>query len=232
MSPRDQMISVQPTFDAFVEHFGGELISKLIPNLNPPRNADYLFRSPLVIAELECVERDAFTLNDIQRLTELANDWIRRRLIPPIFGTATLAMRELPGECQKEWLSMAQSPWKKKLEKANKQIKSMKGTLNLPDACGVLFLADESANPHDPLDVITLISRVLRSRKDDGTEIYSHVERIVYFSVNPRTVLPNGMGRNFWYPAYRHRNDPIVSEFLVSVSKSWFQYLGSIISSR
>jgi hypothetical protein len=43
-------IPVEKTFEAFVVKFGGELMSSLIPSLNPPKNADYLFRTPLVTA--------------------------------------------------------------------------------------------------------------------------------------------------------------------------------------
>ena len=50
-------LPVEKTFEAFVIQHGGELVSKLISNKNPPKNADYLFRAPLVIAELKVVRR-------------------------------------------------------------------------------------------------------------------------------------------------------------------------------
>jgi len=40
-------LPVEKTFEEFVVKYGGELVSKLISNNNPLKNADYLFRSPL-----------------------------------------------------------------------------------------------------------------------------------------------------------------------------------------
>ena len=80
-------LPVEKTFEDFIVQQGGELVSKLISNNNPPKNADYLFRNPPVIAELKVVERDGFTAQDKLKLDKLAQGWVRRRLIGPIFGT-------------------------------------------------------------------------------------------------------------------------------------------------
>ena len=64
-------LPVEKTFEEFVAKYGGELVSKLISNNNPLKNADYLFRTPLVVAELKVVERDAFTENDKEKLQNL-----------------------------------------------------------------------------------------------------------------------------------------------------------------
>ena len=53
-------ISVEASMNSFVQEFGGQLVRELIPNVSPPKNADYLFRSPLIVAELKCVEREGF----------------------------------------------------------------------------------------------------------------------------------------------------------------------------
>lgn len=74
---------VEKTFEAFVVEYGGELVSKLISNSNPPKNADYVFRQPLVVAELKIVERDAFTENDKEKVQELFHSWVQRRLVGP-----------------------------------------------------------------------------------------------------------------------------------------------------
>jgi hypothetical protein len=217
-------LPVEKTFEGFVVQYGGELVSKLISNENPPKNADYLFRTPLVIAGLKVVERDAFTPQDKAKLDALVNRWIQERLIGPVFGTVQIELRKLPPRCQRDWLSLHMAPWKRKLEDANKQIKKTKSLLNVADACGILFLADDAARSFAPTDVMTFIARTLQSRKPDGSQIYSHLDRIVYFSVNPRAVTNDGMGLNFWLPAYRHENDKIISEFLENFGRAWFQY--------
>jgi hypothetical protein len=221
-------LPVEKTFEDFIIQYGGELVSKLISNNNPPKNADYLFRNPPVVAELKVVERDGFTAEDKAKLDKLAHGWMQRRLIGPIFGTRQIEIRKLPPPCQQEWLNLHMAPWKRKLADANKQIKSMKSVLQLPDACGILFIVDDAAHSFAPEDVMGFISRVLRSTKQDGSQIYSHLDRIVYFSVNPRAITKDGAGLNFWLPAYRNANDRSISEFLDSLGRAWFEYHASL----
>jgi hypothetical protein len=225
-------IPVEKTFEAFVVKYGGELVSKLISNENPPKNADYLFRSPLVIAELKVVERDAFTSQDKEKLDRLINGWMKQGLIGPIFGKVQIELRKLPPPCQRDWLNVHMAPWKRKLEDANKQIKQTKLFLNLPDARGILFLCDDAAQSFAPQDVMGFIARTLQSRKPDGSQIYSHLDRIVYFSVNPRTVTKDGLGLNFWMPAYRHTEEKVISEFLENFRRGWVQYHGDVLGTK
>lgn len=208
-------LPVEKTFEAFVVQYGGELVSKLISNNNPLKNADYLFRTPLVVAELKIVERDAFTENDKEKLERLFHSWVQRRLIGPAFGTVRIELRKLPAPCQQEWLKLHMAPWKKKLENANKQIKRTKAVLKLENACGILFLCDDAVHSFPPEDVLGFFARTLQSRKPDGTQIYSHIDRIVYFSVNPKTVTREGVGLNFWMPGYRQpTEDQTINRFL------------------
>jgi hypothetical protein len=221
-------ICVEKAFEAFVVSFGGELVSSLISNINPPKNADYLFRCPLVIAELKVVERDAFTSDDAKKLEGLIHKWMRTRAIGPVYGTSQIAIRDLPSQCQQEWLQLHMMPYKRRLADANKQIKNTKVQLDLSNACGVLFLVDDAEHSLPPLDTMNFIARVLRSTKDDGAPIYSHLDRIVYFSVNPRTVSKEGAGLNFWLPGYRQENNAVISEFLERLRRSWIQYHGEL----
>jgi hypothetical protein len=58
----DTHIQIEPTFNAFVKAFGGELIRDIVgpsPNFH---DADYLFRKEGVIAELKVLTEDK--LND------------------------------------------------------------------------------------------------------------------------------------------------------------------------
>ena len=225
-------IPAERTFESFVLKFGGELVSRLISNVNPSTNADYLFRLPDIVAELKCVERDAFTTDDRDKLNALALDWMRRGLIPPIFGRGRIHLRNLPPECQLEWVDLHKGPWKRKLDKANKQIKNTKALLKVPNACGILFLLDDATHSFLPKEAINFIAGVLRSKKPDGTQIYSHLDWIVYLSVNPKTVTPDGVGLNFWIPAYRHNADEGISAFLESFKHGWTRYLGDFLKMK
>lgn len=222
------IIPVESSFDDFVVEFGGELVRNLIPNLNPPKNADYVFRSPLVVAELKCMERSAFTAGDNEKLRELATKWMNLGLIPRFFGTRQIELRNIPPPCQREWLNLMKAPWKNKLALANDQIKRTKMTLKMPEACGILFLVNDAPSWIAPLEAMSLITRVLQAKKNDGRNVYSHLDWIVYFSVNAR-LIKDGVGFNFWIPGYRTKDEPTVSGFLNQIQQAWVQYHSKLL---
>ena len=222
------VIPVEASFNDFVEKHGGELVRNLIQNINPAKNADYVFRSPLVIGELKCIERTAFTEEDGKKLNELAAKWVRVGLIPPFYGRIQIELRNLPAPCQQDMLKALQAPWKNKLAAANKQIKRTKVTLEMPDACGVLFLVNDAPSWIQPYDAMNLITRVLQAKKDDGRNVYSHLDWIVYFSVNAR-VIKDGKGWNFWLPGYRTKSEPNISAFLDQLRDAWFEFHSKLI---
>jgi hypothetical protein len=226
-------LPVEKTFEEFVVTYGGELVSRLISNNNPLKNADYLFRTPLVVAGLKVVERDAFTENDKEKLQNLFHSWVQRRLVGPAFGRVRIELRKLPRQCQQEWLKLHMAPWKKKLENANKQIKTTKTVLNLSNACGILFLCDDADWSFPPEDVLGFLAGTLQSKKPDGNQVYSHIDRIVYFSMNPKIVTKEGVGLNFWMPAYRQRDeDQTISGFLDNFRAAFAQYHASLLGTK
>ena len=53
------MIDIRKSFADFIELYGGQVTDRTIePTPNLPENADYIFRSESVIAELKCLEED------------------------------------------------------------------------------------------------------------------------------------------------------------------------------
>jgi len=216
-------LPVEKTFEEFVVNYGGKLVSKLISNNNPLKNADYLFHTPLVVAELKVVERDAFTENDKEKLQNLFHSWVQRRLVGPAFGRVRIEL----------WLKLHMAPWKKKLENANKQIKNTKAVLNLANACGILFLCDDADRSFPPEDVLGFLAGTLQSKKPDGSQIYSHIDRIVYFSMNPKVVTKEGVGLNFWTLAYRQpEEDQTISRFLDNFRAAFVQYHASLLGTK
>jgi hypothetical protein len=226
-------LPVEKSFEEFVVSYGGKLVSTLISNNNPLKNADYLFHTPLVVAELKVVERDAFTENDREKLQNLFHSWVQRRLVGPAFGRVRIELRKLPRPCQQEWLKLHMAPWKKKLENANKQIKNTKAFLNLANACGIMFLSDDADLSFPPEDVLGFLASTLQSKKPDGSQIYSHIDRIVYFSMNPKIVTKEGVGLNFWMPAHRQPvEDQTISGFLDNFRAALVQYNARLLGTK
>ena len=102
--------------------------------------------------------------------------------------------------------------------------------LNLPNACGILFLVRNAPSSIPPVEEMSFIQRILQSKKEDRiTPVYSHIERIVYFSVKPRAITSDGIGWNFWIPAYRTTDEPAVTDFLERFRQGWVRHLGDTL---
>lgn len=216
-------IEVEPLFDGFVRSYGGRVLKEHISNVNPPSNADYYFDSPAIVAELKCINRDAFTQEDHEKLQALFSSGQERRLII-VYGTRKVSLRQLPEICQKEWLALLTASRKRRIAKADEQIKKTKSFLNTPTAKGVLFLVNDASTFLPPVDEMNLVAQILKSKKPDNTNVFSHLHWIVYFSVNPKTVTPQGMGLNFWLPCHRELNDMVTAEFLEKLRVAWIRY--------
>jgi hypothetical protein len=218
-------VPVEETFNVFVQEFGGELVCDLISQPNPPPNADYLFRDPLVIAELKCVEQDALTPEYNHKFQVLLQSWIQRDAIR-LYGRTVVSLQQVPKQCQREWLQILLPPGKRILRDANTQIKETKRELALPSAHGLLLLVNEGNYSLQPTDVMYLIHRILSSKKQkDGPTIYSSIDWIIYFSVN-MTVRVSAIKRdvNFWISASRETEDSLPRAFTERLRLGWTNY--------
>jgi hypothetical protein len=135
---------LQCLIDDFVKQAGGELVTDLIDERNPPSNADYFFREQNVIVELKALESDTFGHPYKRRLGELVASWVARGLIAPYGTSVPLRINEIPPECQKQWNALTRRSMQSKVfAKANGQINATKRLLGKATAKGVLLLASD-----------------------------------------------------------------------------------------
>jgi len=223
---RDMLkLPLEATFNEFVKTVGGEPIDQLLPNNAGRKRADFLFRSVGVIAELKCMERDIDMAEYRRKLTLRLNEWHRRGIIR-VYGTTRLSLRNLPKTCQDEWLELHEAPIQKHiLSDANQQIRDTKEDLVLPDAKGLVLIANEGHFFSSPADLLTYIARILKKRKSDGGKIYSNIHRIVIFSANVPLASPEfPQGLLGWVPAFRDENDQETAAFLMKLGESWSRF--------
>jgi hypothetical protein len=223
-------ISIESNFNTVVKKLGGELVSELIPNKNPPKNADYLFRTPPLIAELKCIERDAFSPDYDKKVQSLFKSWISRGLIL-VYGTANVHIKDLPVQCQREWLRILEAPLKKNVvADANTQIKETKRTLGLTDAQGLLLIANEGNYSLQPNDVVILLGNILQKKKGDGSPLYSNINWLIYFSANVPIHVPElGASMPFWISTRRgNQDDAPVQTFIEELRKGWMSHCAEL----
>jgi hypothetical protein len=164
-------------------------------------------------------------MEEAEKLQKLAMSWMRRGLLV-LYGTNRISLREVPEPCQREWLALMYASRKRRLAEANEQIKKTKILLDMPEAKGLLFLVNDAQNFLDPYDEMNLVSRILQSKKEDGTLVYSNLHWIIYFSVNPKAITPTGIGLNFWLPCFREKGDVVMQEFVDRLGPAWRRYHG------
>ena len=74
-----------------------------------------------------------------------------------MFGTNIIPLEKLNPICQREWLHILQAPVERIVRKANRQIRTKKQTLQLPNTKGLLLIANDGNLLHtSPKDCMIL----------------------------------------------------------------------------
>jgi hypothetical protein len=218
---------LQALIDPFVRSFGGELVGDVLgeaPNL--PKNADYLFRRFNVIAELKSLEVGSFGESFQKKMSELVESWANRGLVM-VYGTQRLDLDRLPAPCQQDVLSVIAKPLQNNvLRQANRQIRSTKEALGLPDAKGILMIASDGNEDLKPQDVLFFCSRILWRERPEKEVQFPDIGAVVYFNPRMPAVLPTtGQVTLIWGTVLRPPEDPALLAFLDELSKAFRLYM-------
>jgi hypothetical protein len=227
MKPKEPLQSI---IDPFVRRIGGELVSDLIGNNNPPLNADYRFLQHGVIAELKALEDDSFGESQKRKIGCLMSKWQQEgRLI--VFGTNKIDTQRLPVGCQDELAVLLAEPFQRLVAHVNRQIEMTKAIpiVGLPTAKGLLWVASDGNETLQPDMVWYLLTRILQKKKEDGTLQFSNINALAYF--NPRMLASTPKSEEptlFWFSGSRNGTDQPMLAFLEMLSDSWSQYVEAI----
>jgi hypothetical protein len=230
--PEIPRIDIEREFANCVRKIGGEV---LVDRFGPSpvfENADYAFPQDGVIAELKCLERDTRTEPTFkQRVSALHMQWIREGKVPPLpygGGTWRVNTRNLPRECAVQIENILTKRLQRVVEKANSQIKRTKEVLGLPDAKGLLLLANDGDMIFELGGVLHSLHRVLHGK-------FRQISSIVYFTVN-HTVTGPGIHTpaRIWLPltindAPEPDRPSVSQEFLQKVMAGWFNREATIL---
>jgi hypothetical protein len=161
---------------------------------------------------------------------ELHRRWIREGKVPPFppgVRAVRVNTRTLPRECAVQVENILTARVRRVVEKANSQIKRTKEALRVPEAKGLLLLANDGDLMLELDGVLHCLHRILHGK-------YSHINAVAYFSAN-ETV--NGPGiphpAYFWMPlsisdAPAPDRPKIDSGFLKRLSEAWFNHIATV----
>ncbi len=213
-------VDVQRTFSEFVRQNGGEVIEDTLQKSPDFKNADYLFRSPAIVAELKClVENKAEDINIKSKIQERMNRWMANGIIPPIYGKIRIQSKTLPEHCQHELIDLYKPPIQRRINKANKQIKATLDHLKICNGKGLLILVNDGNYALEANAVLYLLNRILGKQ-------FRYINSVVYLTVNmygssPLTLKPTLV----WVHAFRPDVPPIDSAFVNDLFRGWRIYL-------
>ena len=228
-------VNPEATIDEVVRLVGGKRVETLLPadDGERPKNADYVFQSENAISELKSLQQDVFTPAYRQKLDQLAQSWMKRNLIR-VFGLASLNMRTLPVVCQNEWLRLVVLPLQTNVVSvAHRQIKKTKETLGLPEAKGLLLLANEGNVDFEPHNLLLTIAHILKKKHTDGSPQYSSIHAVSVFSHNLLVSSPDLPNRAFfWLNGHRPFCDDPIRALQNKLEAAWYESMSERVGHR
>lgn len=227
MKQKRQKNEVEEIFNTFVEDFGGELISKLFSdNSKKPDNADYFFRNRTIIAELKCLEKDYFNNKEIgKKLETKLNRWIHAGILrKESIKDGVIQTDNLSPYYASEIFQIFLKPMKSAIEKANKQIKETKKYFNLPEAKGLLILANDGNYSLTPKLSMHALANLLLTK-------HSGIDSFIYFTPNIQVTDPNlGRQAHLWISGRsRPSANAVESGYLSKISNEWIRFLENLL---
>lgn len=216
-------IPVEEAFNEFVVRVGGKLVQELMPRTQPlPRNADYFFPQDCVVAELKCLEKDLFQDDKYKRkLSKLYEKWVLRGLIRPLDSQDDKI--SLPEECGQEMLRLARRTVEDRVRSADRQISETKLFLNVPQAKGLLLLANDGNYSFESANIMYLTGQILMARGER-----SSIDGFVYLTVNmPATIPESERSWMVWTPAYKAPLNEGLAQFVDKLGAQWASFYAS-----
>lgn len=218
-------IKIEKEFNKFVGSVNGKLVSDIVgqnPNFS---NADYIFESDKIIVELKCLEDDKLKDKAItEKIISLYKKWKTEGHDVSIEQNSWRStITNLPNDLSLEILKIYAKSIRKRVIKANKQIKETKIALNRKDYKGVLLLANDGNLALDPEHLHVVINYVLGNN-------YSSINAIIIFTVNQlASSLVTNADQLIWHNLNRAGLAPINNDFFDKLSHGWMFHMDKLL---
>lgn len=215
-------VDVEATWREFVRVAGGQVIEDLLPEPRSFENADFLFPSVSIVAELKEVETEfdrapAFDegfSNLLQRVVDEDPSWR-----PLLLGGSG----KYPEWFVSEFIRLFRPALSRILKKANRQIRATKEHFKITARTGILIFVNDGFTGLEPHFVRALVSDLL-------TTSYSSIDCFLYITLNRYVeVAGSDIPRLLWMPSYSERAPDSLVLFVDDLGRKWFDFLESKI---
>jgi hypothetical protein len=197
-----RVVDIRTSFENFVESIGGTVSDKLVSPSNGQRskNADYIFFDAGMIAELKCLEEDHDNKAEfVEKRQALVDKWERDGLVQPSqVRVPFIQVKAFPQPCHDDLIKLYGQCVKSHLRSANQQIRESKETHDLPNAKGLLLLANDGNYSIEP----DHMGQILGKHLNGGN--YPNIDTVLFFTVNMAVQVPeDDVISRLWIYFYR-----------------------------
>ena len=157
--------NIDEEFYEAMRSIGGQRPAEIDPVASKALNADVVFRNENVILEVKTLMTDPSERSDhIDKVSAVYERWMGRPGVPIIFGQVSLSTADVPPEMGFELARTLADPIRTAVTKANRQIRDVKTSLNMPDAHGILVLCNAGATTLKPDLILHALHHALGHR--------------------------------------------------------------------
>ena len=208
-------IDIEETFAEVVRDYGGVVLDDKLPKSPTFENADYVFHHEKIVAELKCLTEDNVdSMNNQAKIKKLVAEWYDQGKI----STTKIdeeSWRNMPMELQNKIYEIGTKSIKRRIQKANAQIRETKRELRLDDYHGLVILANDGIYSLGPAAFIHAAHQALRCD-------FSEIKYFIYFTANIFTKLrETPVPSLFWIGFDMQRGPKMDSHFTDRLGRDW-----------
>ena len=203
-------INVEETFDELVREYGGGVVLKeKLPKSPSFNNADYIFHFEKIVAELKCLTEDNMdSVGTQSKVKDLINEWHGAGKIKNTHIDES-NWREFPVDFQNRIYELTTRSIKKRIQKANLQIRETKRELKLDEYNGLVILANDGIVSLSPPAFIHAAHHVL-------LRDFSEVKYFIYMTANLFTRLRESPMPTLFWIGYDTQKGPKMDEAFIN----------------
>lgn len=208
-------INIEETFADLVRDSGGVVLEDKLPKSPSFENADYVFHHERLVAELKCLTEDNVNTPNIEsKIDALIADWHDQGKIQTKQRDQE-SWRKMPQELQTKIYEISTKSIKRRIQKANAQIRETKRALGLESYQGMVILANDGIYSLGPA---AFINAAMVALKRD----FSEIDYLLFFTANLFTRLKETpVPALMWIGIDLQRGIKIDGQFIDRLGRDW-----------
>lgn len=214
--------NVEDEFAAAISSIGGQRVAEVLGRAPGHENADFLFLSAAVVAELKCLDEDKIAdKRIIEKSSQLYVEELNSGRAPVVvFGKVRTSTKDFSEEFTRKIVDLYRVPIERQIKKADSQIAATTHALKITKPAGLLLVANNNHTALDPWHAGYILNEILVK------PMYANINCAVLFSGNLAAAMPGESERiDYWVQINRRSQTPVDQAFLSLLRAAWHSHL-------